>query len=154
LFESAERIEKNGLKNTMIVESYESVKKHLTFLRQNANIEKLNVIVNEMNEAVVLLNDFILYRNNKFKPTFSDDEINNMIQKPREKLIKCQNDIYTVGSTGSENTSNLLSIKKSIESNLALAEEQAVFVKNYLSKSKMVRKTMFSKVTWFGIPLH
>jgi hypothetical protein len=154
LFESAERIEKNGLKNTMIVESYESVKKHLTFLRQNANIEKLNVIVNEMNEAVVLLNDFILYRNNKFKPTFSDDEINNMIKKPREKLIKCQNDIYTVGSTGSENTSNLLSIKKSIESNLALAEEQAVFVKNYLSKSKMVRKTMFSKVTWFGIPLH
>jgi hypothetical protein len=154
LFESAERIEKNGLKNAMIVESYKSKKEHLTYLRQSANIDKLNGIVNEMNEAVVLLNDFILYRNNKFKPTFSDDEINDMIQKPREKLVKCQNDIYTVGSMGSENSSNISSIKKSIESNLAMAEEHALFVKNYLSKSKMVRKTMFSKVTWFGIPLN
>ena len=126
----------------------------MNFLRQKANIEKLNAIVNEMNEAVVLLNDFIFYRNNKFKPTFQDDEITNMIQKPREKLIKCQNDIYTVGSTGTENKSNLSSIKKSIESNLALAEEHASFVKNYISKSKMVRKTMFSKVSWLGIPLN
>lgn len=154
LFESEVRIEKNGLKNTMIIEQYESIKKQLTYLRQNENIEKLNGIVTEMNEAVALLNDFIFYRNNKFKPTLPDDEINNMIQKPREKLIKCQNEIYKVGLIGSENKSNLTSMKKSIETNLALAEEHASFVKNYLSKSKMVRKTMFSKVSWFGIPLN
>ncbi|SHF73024.1 Transglutaminase-like superfamily protein [Flavobacterium fluvii] len=154
LFASAERIEKNGLKNALIVEYYDVKKKQLTYLRQNANIEKLNAVVAEMNEAVVLLNDFILYRNNKFKPTFSDDEINNMIQKPREKLIKCQNEIYKVGSTGTENASNVASIKKSIETNLAMAEEHASFVKSYLSKSKIVRKTMFSKVSWFGVPLN
>jgi Transglutaminase-like superfamily len=154
LFESADRIAKNGLKNALIVEYYESKKKHSTFLRQAANIDKLNGIVNEMNKAVVLLNDFILYRNKKFKPTFPDDDINAMIQKPRTKLLKCQNDIYTVGSIGSEQASYLLSIKKAIETNLALAEEHALFVKNYLSKSKMVRKTMFSKATWLGIPLN
>ena len=154
LFESADRIAKNGLKNALIVEYHESKKKHSTFLRQAANIDKLNGIVNEMNEAVVLLNDFILYRNKKFKPTFPDDDINAMIQKPRTKLLKCQNDIYTVGSLGSEQASYLLSIKKAIETNLALAEEHALFVKNYLSKSKMVRKTMFSKATWLGIPLN
>ncbi len=154
LFESADRIAKNGLKNVLIVEYYESKKKHSTFLRQNANIDKLNGIVNEMNEAVVLLNDFILYRNNKFKPTFPDDDINAMIQKPRTKLMKCQNDIYNVGSMGGEKTAYLVSIKQSIESNLALAEDHALFVKNYLSKSKIVRKTMFSKATWLGIPLN
>jgi hypothetical protein len=103
---------------------------------------------------VVLLNDFILYRNNKFKPSFSDEVINEMIQKPKEKLTNCQKEIYNVGPTGSENAANLNSIKRSIEKNLALAEEQAVFVKTYLSKSKLVRKTMFSKVTWFGLPLN
>ena len=154
LFESADRIAKNGMKNALIVEYYESKKKHSTFLRQAANIDILNGIVNEMNEAVVLLNDFILYRNKKFKPTFPDDDINAMIQKPRTKLLKCQNDIYTVGSIGSEQASYLLSMKKAIETNLALAEEHALFVKNYLSKSKMVRKTMFSKATWLGIPLN
>lgn len=153
LFESSERVEKNGLKNAMIVAFYENQRKHSTVLRQNNNIEKLNSVVAEMNEAVLLLNDFIFYRNNKFKPTFPDEQINLMIQKPREKLIKCQNDIYKVGSIGTD-SANLSAIKKSIESNLALAEEQALFVKTYLSKSKLIRKTMFSKVSWMGIPLN
>lgn len=154
VFESAARIEKNGLKNAMIVERYEGKKKELVYLRQNKNIEKLNSIVIEMNGAVVLLNDFIHYRNRKFKPDFSDEEINNMIQIPREKLAKCQNDIYGVGTVGSENASNLASIKKTIGAALAQAEEHHQFVKNYLSKSKMVRKTMFSKVSWYGVPLN
>ena len=154
LFESAERIEKNGLKNALIVERYQSKKKEWAYYQQSANIDKLNGIVVELNQAVVLLNDFILYRNNKFKPTFPDDEINSMIQKPREQLIKCQKDIYSIGSTGPDNIAHLKSIKSSIETNLALAEEHAAFVKNYLSKSKLVRKTMFSKASWFGIPLN
>lgn len=153
LFASAERIEKNGLKNAMILERYEGKKKQLTFLRHNMNIEKLNAVVIELNEAVVLLNDFIHYRNNKFKPSFSDTEISSMIEIPRMKLVKCQSDMYSLGSTGNQNTSNVASIKKSIEASLAQAEEHALFVKNYLSKSKIVRKTMFSKVTWFGVPL-
>ena len=154
LFASAERIEKNGLKNAMILERYEGKKQQLTHLRQNNNIEKLNAIVNEMNEAVVLLNDFIHYRNNKFKPTFSDDEISSMIETPRSKLAKCQNDIYSVGAVGNKNASNVASIKSSIGAALAQAEEHSLFVKNYLSKSKIVRKTMFSKVSWFGVPLN
>ncbi|MGZ9734440.1 transglutaminase domain-containing protein [Flavobacterium sp. GNP002] len=154
LFASAERIEKNGLKNAMILERYEGKKQQLTYLRQNNNIEKLNAIVNDMNEAVVLLNDFIHYRNNKFKPTFSDDEISSMIEIPRAKLAKCQNDIYSVGAVGNKNASNVASIKSSIGAALAQAEEHSLFVKNYLSKSKIVRKTMFSKVSWFGAPLN
>ncbi|TDE54838.1 transglutaminase domain-containing protein [Flavobacterium sp. GT3P67] len=151
LFASAERIEKNGLKNAMILERYEGKKKQLTYLRQNTNIEKLNAIVNEMNEAVVLLNDFIHYRNNKFNPALSDDEISNMIETPREQLAKCQSDIYSVGSVGSGNASNVASIKKSISKALVQAEEHALFVQNYLSKSKIVRKTMFFKVSRFGV---
>lgn len=154
LFESAERIEKNGLKNTLILERYEGKKKQLVILRKNSNIDKLNAIVNEMNEAVLLLNDFIHYRNNKFKPAFSDDQINAMIQTPKEILAKCQNDIYTVGSVGEENTAYVASIKKILSKNLAQADEHALFVKDYLSKSKLVRKTMFSKVSWFGVPLN
>ena len=154
LFASAERIEKNGLKNAMILERYEGKKQQLTHLRQNNNIEKLNAIVNEMNEAVVLLNDFIHYRNNKFKPTFSDDEISSMIETPRSKLAKCQNDIYSVGAVGNKNASNVASIKSSIGAALAQAEEHSLFVKKYLSASKIVRKTMFSKVSWFGAPLN
>lgn len=147
---SAQRIEKNGLKNDMILERYEGKKKQLTYLRHNTNIEQLNSIVNEMNEAVVLLNDFIRYRNNKFSPAFSDNEIYRMIETPREKLAKCQNDVYKVGSVGSENASDVTSIKKSISKALAQAEEHSSFVQDYLNTSKTVRKTMFYRVYRLG----
>jgi hypothetical protein len=148
LFESAERIKKNGLKNAMILERYEGKNEHLDNLRNNNTIEKLNAIVFEMNEAVVLLNDFIYYRNNKFKPTFSDDKISKMIESPREKLKKCENDIYKLAIVSDKNASQVAAIKKNVIITLAQAEEHAVFVKNYLTKSKIVRKTMFSKVFW------
>ncbi|KQB37995.1 Transglutaminase domain protein [Flavobacterium daejeonense] len=154
LFETAERIEKNGIKNAMILESYNVKKSQWGTAMQNANVEKINSIVAELNEAVLLLNDFIMYRNKKFKPTFSDEKISQMIQTPREKLLKCQNDIFKLVMVGSDNTANVNSIKKSIAQNLILADEHASFVKEYLSKSKLMRKTMFSKVSWFGIPLN
>jgi len=77
-----------------------------------------------------------------------------MIQTPREKLAKCQNDIFKIGTVGAENASNLTSVKKTIAQALVQADEHAAFVKDYLSKSKLVRKTMFSKVSWLGIPLN
>lgn len=154
LFESAERIEKNGLKNALILERYEGKKQQLTYLQHNSNVEKLNAVVDDMNQAVVLLNDFIQYRNMKFKPALSDADISNMIETPREKLAKCQNEIYKIGSVGNENAANVNSIRKSISAALVQAEEHSLFVKNYLSKSKMVRKTMFSKVSWYGVPLN
>lgn len=154
LFESAARIEKNGLKNAMILEYYNMTKKQWNNTMQNANIDKLNVVVNEYNEALLLLNDFIMYRNKKFKPTFPDEKIQQMIQAPREKLAKCQNDIFKIGTVGSENASNMSSLKRNIAEALIQADEHAAFVKEYLSKSKLIRKTMFSKVSWFGIPLN
>jgi hypothetical protein len=154
LFESAARVEKNGLKNAMILEYYNFKKNQWNTSMQNANIDKLNAIVTELNEAVVQLNDFIMYRNKKFKPAFSDEVINRMIQTPREKLAKCQNDIFKIGTVGVENASNLTSVKKTIAQALVQADEHVAFVKDYLSKSKLVRKTMFSKVSWLGIPLN
>ncbi|OAB28180.1 Transglutaminase-like superfamily protein [Flavobacterium fryxellicola] len=154
LYAAAERIEKNGLKNALVLERYDFKKKKLEYLRRNANIEKLNAIVNEMNLAVILLNDFVHYRNNQFKPTFSDDEISKMIQTPQEKLAKCQDAIYAVGPVGSESSAYVASVKKSLSKALAQANEHASFVQNYLSKSKSSRKTMFSKFSQLRVSSH
>jgi wyosine [tRNA(Phe)-imidazoG37] synthetase (radical SAM superfamily) len=138
----------------MILDRYQNKQLELSNLRNNNSVEKLNTIVAEMNEAVVLLNDFIYYRNNKFKPTLPDEEIKKMIESPKEKLKKCVDVIYKLGILNGQNASQVELIKKNLNSTLAQAEEHSVFVKNYLSKSKAARKTMFSKVSWFGIPLN
>ncbi len=150
LFETIKRMENNGVKNAMIAERLDIKKKNLAYLRQSSSIDKLNAVVNDYNQAIVMLNDFIYYRNNKFKPTLADGEIKRMIQIPRDMLVKCQEGIFSVGYVGSENASNLNSIKKGIIESLEKAEEHAQFVNQYLSKSKVARKAMFTKVIWHG----
>lgn len=154
LFDSAARIEKNGVKNTLILQRLEGKKKEITYLQRKSNIEKLNSIVSNYNEAVDLLNDFVYYRNNKFKPILSDDEISHMIEMPIEKLVECKEALYAIGSVGTENSSNLTSLKKSVNDVLAQAKEHELFVREYLNKSVIARKTMFTKVFWSGVPLN
>jgi hypothetical protein len=152
-FDCANRIEKNGIINDLILEYYNYRKKEFTLLRQNKNIEKINQIVIDYNQAISLLNDFIMYRNKAFKPTFSDATIKDMIKTPLNRLQKCKDDVYSFGSVGSENTSNLNNLKKSILEAVDQAEKQEEFVNEYISKGKGALKGMFQKVAWFGIPL-
>lgn len=153
-FESAQRIEKNGIKNQLISQAYTYAKMSWNTERENENGAKYNAIVNQYNEAINELNDFIYYRNNKFKPILSDDEIKSKIQNPIEKFKKCQEFLFRIGSMGSENAASVSALKKSVADALVQAETHLEFVNNYLSKSKLVRKTMFSKVSWFGVPLN
>ena len=153
-FESAQRIEKNGIKNQLISQAYIYAKMSWNTERENENGLKYNAIVNQYNEAINELNDFIYYRNNKFKPILPDDEIISKIQNPIEKFKKCQESLFRIGSMGSENVASVSALKKSIADALVQSETHLEFVNNYLSKNKLVRKTMFSKVSWFGIPLN
>lgn len=148
LFESAQRIEKNGIKNQLISQAYTYAKLSWNTQRENENGAKYNAIVNQYNEAINELNDFIYYRNNKFKPILPDDEIKSKIQIPIQKFQKCQEALYSIGSMGSDNIASIRALKKSIADALVQSEVHLEFVNNYLSKSKMVRKTMFSKVSW------
>lgn len=150
LVETIKRMENNGGKIALVSERLDVKKKNLAYLRQSSSIDKLNAVVNDYNQAIAMLNDFIYYRNNKFKPTLADEEIRRMIQVPRDMLAKCQDSIYTVGNVGSENASNLNSIKNGIHESLVQAEKHAQFVNQYLSKSKVARKAMFTKVIWHG----
>lgn len=150
LFETAQRIEKNGIKNQLILNAYNHAKKSWTVERDNATNAKYNQIVSDFNEAINELNDFVYYRNNKFKPHLPDEEIKAMIQIPNEKFKKCQEFIYKIGGTNSENANNINNLRKQIADALAQSEMHLQFVNKYLSKSTLVRKTMFSKIIWTG----
>lgn len=152
-FDEAQRVEKNGVFNNFIAEYLAIKKNDFTVLNQNKNIEKFNLLVEEYNQAIVGLNDFIYYRNRQFKPALPDEEIRLMIENPYNKLKKCQEDMYKINSVGKENYENFNGLKKSIIDATKQAEEHYNFVKEYLTKSKSGRKAMFTKVKIFGIPV-
>ena len=143
-FESAARIEKNGIINNLISEQYKFEKKEFNAITQNKNIEKVTLIVTNYNQGISFLNDFIFFRNRKFKPEQSDEEMKNSIQNVKDKFKKCERDIYNLGYVGKENAQNIIGLKHNIANSLQEVEEQEAFLKEYLSKSAIGRKIMFS----------
>ena len=152
-FESSERIQKNEILNDLILEEYNYKKNIFNTTRLNKNVEKFNEIVEEYNIAIVLLNDFIIYRNKEFTPSYADAILLEMIKTPKERLENVQKEFFVLGSIGKENTSSYNSLRASISDTVKQAQEQYEFVKEYISKSKKERRKMFRTVTWFGIPV-
>ena len=144
-FEAAERIEKNGLQNKLIIDQYNFKKKDFTILKANNNIEKLNAVVNNYNEAIGLLNDFSRFRFNKFKPEQPDEMMRKNMQELSDKMNKCKEDVYNIGFVGNENTSNLKNLKKMILDAVEQTDKQKTFLDTYLSKGLLGRKLMMSK---------
>ena len=154
LFECITRVETNGVKTKLIKDYLENKKQELSGKRNNQAVEKLNLIVEENNVATALFNDFIFYRNKKFKPTLSDETIREMIAAPKAKALKCQKDLNSLGTLNDSNRAALVAFRKNLDELLQQIEVQEKFVNEYLSKGKLARKTMFAKVTWFGLPVN
>ncbi len=150
LKQSLVRIEKNGIKNGLIFDRVANKKSQI----ENFAIEDFNKIVNLYNQSIVDFNTFTDFRNKQFKPTKPDNEIDEMIQNPLNKLKQCQDLLNNLGQINEPNLSQVKIIKNSITIMLDQIKEQEKFVKDYLSKGKFARKSMFSKVSLFGIPLN
>ncbi len=142
---SAERIELAGVKNALVFDRLANKKAEIENLNNNKNAENFNKIATDFNEAINLYNNFINYRNVQFKPTFQDSTIKEMIETPRDKLIKCKEAIYALKNIDNANLQLVNGLKKSINQALLDAEAQFKFVDLYISKSKSDRKILFRK---------
>lgn len=139
------RVEKGGLINNLIIEKIAMSKKEIDYFKETEAIAKLEIIVPQFNEATKQLNEFIYFRNHKFMPAISDEELKNKLQIPYDLIVKYQEDVNKI-SVSKENTSNLNSIKKAISATKLIADNQQVFLKEYLAKSTVDRAKMFIKV--------
>lgn len=151
---TAARVEQQGVKNAMIFDFLSNRKVEIENYKRRKLAGSFNEGVVKYNEATKLYNLFIGYRNEQFKPTKPDTEIKQMIDEPKQKLLSAQNIFNSLGHVDAEDKAQVVSIQQSIEELMKLILEQEEFVKTYLSKNKAGRKSMFYKVTMWGIPIN
>ena len=160
---SAYRIEKNGVKNSLIFDRLQHIKIDIENAKINAENNRKNKTVNlynsagaDYNEAVNNLNTFIDYRNHQFLPEKTDADIQAVLDSVDTKL-KASSEKLNLIENADANTALLISqlLKASHELKSHLAEQQD-WLNIYFSKSKAKRKAMFfnKKISWFGIPLN
>lgn len=154
LISAAYRVEKNGVKNSLVFDRLQHLKLAIENDRQTRTIDLYNSAVVDYNDGINGLNDFINYRNKQFTPKKTDPDIQTMIDVADNKLKETKNKLGQI-SNPNVNTANLIrQLIKSIDDASAQISEQQNWLKLYFSKSKSGRKSMFYKVTWFGIPLN
>ncbi|RTY93975.1 transglutaminase domain-containing protein [Flavobacterium sp. GT3R68] len=140
------RIEQAGGKNSAISEYLDVKKSQINYTRQSKVIADFNEVVKAYNEGVYELNNFIQYRNRQFKPHVSDEALKNMMAVTMTKLLYSQKLLNSIGFVDRTNMETVNSMRKSMTETMREANQQEVFVTKYLSKSKLVRKSMFYKL--------
>ncbi len=168
LMASAARIEKNGVKNSMVFDRLQHIKVEIENERNKIANEKIDEenkrqtkIVDLYNSAVVDYNDgindfnkFIEYRNKQFTPSKPDSEILSMIDLADDKIKEANRKLIEIANPDANLAKLMMQLKNSIDEVYKQMQEQQNWLKVYFSKGKLARKSMFNKYSWFGIPIN
>lgn len=154
LISSAYRVEKNGVKNSLVFDRLQHLKLEIENDKQTKSVNLYNSTVVEFNDGINGLNDFINYRNKQFIPKKTDPEIQSMIDVVENKLKAAKSTLGQIYNPDANTTNMIRQLTKSIDDSSTQMKEQQDWLKLYLSKSKSGRKSMFYKVSWFGVPLN
>ncbi|VBB45851.1 conserved hypothetical protein [uncultured Paludibacter sp.] len=154
LIDSNRRIEENGIKNYLIINQLQYNKHQIEYYKNKITVENFNLAVGFYNEAVNGLNSFINYRNNQFNPKKTDDEIKGMIKEPENSLEKSRNKLKEIKNLDSQNVENISQLLKSIEEATKKVNEQKIFLDKYFKTPKLLRKSLFYKYSWMGVPIN
>jgi Transglutaminase-like superfamily len=151
---AADRIKKNGVKNSMIFNQLEYLRREIEVEKQNKIVYLYNSALTDHNRSLNEFNAYIDYYNKQFKPAKTDPEIQAMLDASAAHLKEASAKLDQIKSPD-QNTSVLIGTFRSHLADLsARIEEQREWLKKYFSKGKMGRRSMFTKYTWFGVPLN
>jgi hypothetical protein len=160
---AANRIEKNGVRNSatfnMITNLRVDVENHRRQAeadRQNRLVDAYNTALGIFNESLRQFNVFINYFNAQFKPDRPDAEIRQMLDSADHQLQAARSISDTIRLTPADTRIQkpLQQLQTSMAELGTHIKEEQDWLTQYFSKGKSGRRSMFHKYTWFGIPLN
>ncbi len=153
---SANRVEKNGVKNSLVFDRLQHLKLEIEQDKQTKTINLYNSAVVYYNEGINNINVFIDYRNKQFTPHKTDPEIQSMLDLADSNFKEAKSKLGQISRPDSNTLDLIRQLNKTIYDATNQLKEQEDWLKIYFSKSKSGRKSMFytKKITWFGIPVN
>ena len=160
---AADRIERNGVRNSATADmirhlrvDVENDHRQAETDRQNRIIDSFNRASRSYNAAVNQFNVYINYYNVQFKPTRPDAEIQQMLDSADHQLRDARAVLRAIVLTPADNRVEkpLGQLKDQIASLEPHIREMQEWLTKYFSKSKLGRRSMFYKITWFGMPVN
>lgn len=148
------RLEKNGVANSIVFDRFQYNKREIDYLKNKQFTDLYNAAVIELNEGVNALNDFINYRNKQFSPSKTDPELKLMLENIDTKFSKVKTSLEKIQNPNANEKISINQLYHSLQEGTNNLNEQKAFLTKYLSTNKLLRKTLFYKYSWMGIPLN
>lgn len=148
------RMERNGIINNLLSQHALELKKNIENAKRNQSVGVFNEAVNTINEGINNLNSFISYRNNQFNPLKEDTEILQMLENVTTCINKTKQQIKNIKFKDASITNSIVQLEELIENTEKNLAEQKTFLDKYLSTPKLLRKTLFYKITIVGKPIN
>ncbi len=140
------RMSSNPVIPAVVLDQLNHLKKNLSVIRENETVDAYNAAVNTFNEGINALNQFIRYRNNRFLPARSDQELRLMASSCAGKFSETRRLLQQVNPA--DNTNLFLSLQNmevSLEKAVAMVQKQEQFLHRYLSTPVKKRDALFYK---------
>ncbi len=143
------RIQKNGLKNSMLFDRLRNTQVELDNIKigqDNARRQKIintyNSAVQDYNDGINAYNEFIHYKNARFTPLKPDADIQEMMNAAENKL---KNAIAKLASVNESEIDGVTpgQLGKAVEDVARKVAEEQEWLKTYFSKKRADRKDMF-----------
>jgi transglutaminase/protease-like cytokinesis protein 3 len=154
LVSSARRIEKNGVRNSMISDRLQHIKREIEYHQNKQIVDTFNAATSLYNSGVNQLNQFINYRNNQFSPSKPDNEIQEMVDVAEKSFLSSRDKLKEIKNPDSNVSGSITQLNRSIDEAMKNLTEQKAFLDKYFKTGKMFRKSLFYKYKWMGIPLN
>lgn len=151
------RIEENGIRNSVILDyahfleqTLENAELQKKYEYQNRMAEKLNEAVVHYNAGANLFNRYINFYNRQFKPEMPDIEIQGMLDTGEREIKISKGRLTEIDPFNSDMRHNINQLTTANKELQYLIDEQNVFLRKYLTTSKVYRGSLFKKYTWIG----
>jgi hypothetical protein len=150
---SFNRIEANGVKNSLIFDRLQHNKREIEYYNNKMLVDRFNGATNLYNEGIIELNRFIDYRNKQFTPKKTDSEIKQMVEVAENYLNHSRDKLKEIKTPDSNIATSIIQLNRSIDEVIVNLNEQKTFLDKYFSTAKVFRKSLFYRYTWMGIPI-
>lgn len=143
--DEARRMEENGIKTTISYNYFAMLKRNIEISRQAVLINTYNTAIADFNACIKNLNNFINYRNKQFTPAKPDAAIKAMIDTVEAGMADVLAKMNSIKGKDAKIDEMLGPFLDNFAEASKNVTEHKEFVKKYLSKNKLTRKSMFYK---------
>lgn len=137
------RIQRYGLYNPRINENYAVVKMNIEIAHQDRELESYNSAIESLNEATGILNNFISYRNNRFLPESSDEQLASLFNGIDDKVDTAIKKLNEVDKSEAKLVLGTEPVREKLIELSKKIQAQKGFLTRYLKTPKNEREAVF-----------